>query len=807
MMPSANVAEAAAWCAALGIKVLPLYGIVRKQCACGDPDCENPGKHPDGRLVPHGVDDASCDPDQIERWFAHPNLNLGIALGSDYVVIDEDKAGALVGLGIDIPNCPCVRTGRPGRHYWFAAPNGAGAALANGPFAPGLEAKTGAAYVVAPPSTHASGRPYVWVRALDEVVPPELPQAIADLIVAAHAGKGNGAAKDDLHTLFGTLKLEKVFLELETLRKGDGARWRDLMLRAVRSLVGKGLPTDLIAITMRRATRRDLGYTHEQTDSWVLEEVARVRKKDGRPEPSPTKSATGASGPTFNQVDEPQGEAWPEPLDILGAPELTGWPELTNDCLPALLYRYVEVEAERLGVDPCPLAAHVIAACAASISDAWRIKPKQHDRWTQQPRIWSCVVKDVGARGTDMIRSAFWPLRERDRKLFADWRREHTAWEQREAGRKKPDPSDPEPRCRRITSSDITVEKASEILAQGDNHAKLALVCDELAGFLGGFGRYTAGGASVRAQWLESYDGGPQWIDRIKRGSIYVANWSIVAAGNIQPRRLAAMAKELVVDGLFQRFLTVHARPNGGDDDDDLPLPVDAGRDYRALHETLAQMQPVRGVDGELKPAWFDDDARAIRQSFRPLIKRLRLDPSLPVMIRETAPKWEGLLARISLIYHLAELANQIRQGSQPEPRELCQVSGPTVTSAATFIRRIVLPNLFRLGFDAVPDHGAPETHARWLAGHILAQQLDKLTAYEIGRACHPLRGKSAEITGTMDILCHAGWASPADPRQHNSTQWAINPAVHTLFAKAAAAEKIRRAQTINAIRTKVTEL
>ena len=68
-------------------------------------------------------------------------------------------------------------------------------------------------------------------------------------------------------------------------------------------------------------------------------------------------------------------------------------------------------EAERLNVDPCPLAGHVLAACAASISDVWRVKPKRHDHWTQQARIWTCVVKEVGARGTEIIRSAFWPMR------------------------------------------------------------------------------------------------------------------------------------------------------------------------------------------------------------------------------------------------------------------------------------------------------------------------------------------------------------------------------------------------------------
>ena len=46
----------------------------------------------------------------------------------------------------------------------------------------------------------------------------------------------------------------------------------------------------------------------------------------------------------------------------------------------------------------------------------------------------------------------------------------------------------------------------------------------------------------IRALMLEAYDGGPQRVDRIKRGHVFVPNWSVVVAGNIQPRRLAGMA-------------------------------------------------------------------------------------------------------------------------------------------------------------------------------------------------------------------------------------------------------------------------
>jgi hypothetical protein len=492
------------------------------------------------------------------------------------------------------------------------------------------------------------------------------------------------------------------------------------------------------------------------------------------------------------------GEAWSSPVDVIGTPELVGWPELTADCLPAPLMSYVMNETERLNIDPCALTAHVLAACSASISDAWRIKPKQHDHWTEQARLWCCVVKPVGARGTAMIRAAFWPLTERESRARNQWLQELAAWNERQANRKRgeeADDTDPEPKQPRFMTNDATVEAASEILraAQG-KHAKLAIVADELAGFLAGFNRYTANGAGARAAWLESYDGGPQQIERIKRGSVFVPNWSVIVAGNIQDRRFTGMADDLTDDGLFQRFLTIHAKPSKPGVDDDKPLNADAGRDYRALHDALADLQPATSAnrnDGPA-PAYFDDDAREVRRQFMPLIERLQFDPTLPTIIRETAPKWSGQLARLSLIFHLVGLAERRIAGERLSGEDLCRVTGATVTMAATFLKRIVLPNLFRLGFETLPENGAPAGHARWIAGYILAHKVDTITARTIGRVYRPLRGKPAEISEAMAVLVDASWARSSEGR-HDSAAWAINPAVHQIFETAAQAEKARR--------------
>jgi Protein of unknown function (DUF3987) len=226
-------------------------------------------------------------------------------------------------------------------------------------------------------------------------------------------------------------------------------------------------------------------------------------------------------------------------------------------------------EAERLGVDPCPIAAHVLAACSSGCSDAWKVKPKYYDdRWTQQPRLWSCVVEDVGARGTEMIRSGFWPIQQRERELRAAWAKKIAEFMERKENGDVEKGEKPPAACERISTSDATVEAACQTLADGHECSKLTVLCDELVTFLGNFGRDDKS-AAARALWLESYDRGPKNIDRIMRGNVFVPNWSIVVAGNIQPRKLASMGDGLIDDGLFQRFMTIHTKPSEIVIDDD----------------------------------------------------------------------------------------------------------------------------------------------------------------------------------------------------------------------------------------------
>jgi hypothetical protein len=102
-----------------------------------------------------------------------------------------------------------------------------------------------------------------------------------------------------------------------------------------------------------------------------------------------------------------------------------------------------------------------------------------------------------------------------------------------------------------------------------------------------------------------------------------------------------------------------------------------------------------------------------------------------------------------------------------------------------------------------MPEEGVPAAHARWLAGHLLAHSLERITARDIGRVYRDLRGKRPEAELAMSVLEDAGWVQREAGRA-DSASWAINPRLHTKFSAAAAAERDRREAVRELIRRKV---
>jgi Bifunctional DNA primase/polymerase, N-terminal len=195
--PSVVMRDAALGYASRGIPVLPLHyplphhrGVqpvaddgqpahptLGTGCSCRDPSCGQPGKHPLGSLVPHGVKEATTNRARVLAWWTHqPQANIGLATGFRFDVLDVDgpigaqTIRAFAGHHHLKSSGPLVRTGGGGWHVYLA-PTGLGNVDPRDLEQVDWRGRGG--YVVAPPSRHASGHPYTWVagRDLDTAVP------------------------------------------------------------------------------------------------------------------------------------------------------------------------------------------------------------------------------------------------------------------------------------------------------------------------------------------------------------------------------------------------------------------------------------------------------------------------------------------------------------------------------------------------------------------------------------------------------------------------------------------------------------
>lgn len=151
-------------------------------------------------LTAHGFEDATSNPEQIERWWrATPDANIGLRLPEGTICIDVDprNGGSLDALG-ELPETLTARTGGDGWHLLFRYHGKPGGKVRG---VPGVDVKTRKGYIVAAPSIHPSGGRYEWTcfapvapltaRLAQMLQAPKPPARPAPAISGASTGRAN----------------------------------------------------------------------------------------------------------------------------------------------------------------------------------------------------------------------------------------------------------------------------------------------------------------------------------------------------------------------------------------------------------------------------------------------------------------------------------------------------------------------------------------------------------------------------------------------------------------------------------------
>lgn len=191
-----------------------------------------------------------------EWWGRTPEANVALVLGRGIWALDFDGEGAedlLSAARLAVPvDAPIVETAN-GKHVYLAAsiaiPNVIAALSTNGG-KPQIDVKGDGGYVMAPPSIHPSGKPYVWQNLEGNWPPPEADEDLLEFVLAKarqHASPntaGDGADPDAPKWL--TVALQGV---------GEGRR-NETCARVAGYFLARGIARDVVMTLMAQWGQR-----------------------------------------------------------------------------------------------------------------------------------------------------------------------------------------------------------------------------------------------------------------------------------------------------------------------------------------------------------------------------------------------------------------------------------------------------------------------------------------------------------------------------------------------------------------------
>lgn len=178
----------------LGLHVLPIWGIIDGQCACRNPSCDRPGKHP---LLERGVYSASTDYDWLESiYLESSDSNIGIATGriSGILLLDLDSQEAIDQVRrVGLPKTWGFVTGK-GEQYAFKYPTLQEDFYVQNAvqLGPGLDIRSDGGYSVVPDSVHFSGKTYTWIHPPETTELAQIPKWLFDKLIIKNRTASTG---------------------------------------------------------------------------------------------------------------------------------------------------------------------------------------------------------------------------------------------------------------------------------------------------------------------------------------------------------------------------------------------------------------------------------------------------------------------------------------------------------------------------------------------------------------------------------------------------------------------------------------
>jgi hypothetical protein len=658
--------------------------------------CDHPGKRPlpDGGTWKRWQAERPSTRQLEDWWKAHPNANVGMALGPVSGVVRVDVEGTtgearLQELsGGDLPETAEFTSG-VGRGLLYAIP-------------PGVELRTtsergeGAhqevriqakgAQTVLPPSRHQSGRRYEWVvgGSPDQIAPAPAPKWLLDLLAPGRPRESS-----------------TPLAEGELIPQG---RRDDTLTSMAGTMRRRGFDEAAILAALK--------VTNERCDPPLPEDqVAKIARSVGRYAPDPL---AGTTIPLPPRDGVPAAvEPWEDPVPFTSEPPAP-FP-LHALCGP--LRGMAQAVAAAMPCPPDMPACMALAAAATAVGNTreLRVKPGWHER----PRLWLAVVARPGSKKSPAAGAMLSPVRARQRQLREDFRQAMLRHEQavEEWGLQPEKERGPRPRPpveRQAYTVDATREALADLLAE--NPRGLLIHRDELAGWVRSLNQYKQGKGDDKQFWLSLWSGEDVVVNRRGR-RVFVEDPFVSVSGNLPPGVLPELNDEKGrEDGFIHRILFAWPAPVRPGWTDDAPSGQVVEAYLSFFSERLYHLAPSPGDLGRGSPVVLDftQDGKDCFVDYVNGLARDLDDDAFPDSLRGPWSKLEGYCARLALLTHLCRQA----AGETASPG----VDGHSAAAAVTLARyfqshaRRVYPHL--LSADAEKLYRDAEAILAWVRRH-----------------------------------------------------------------------------------------
>jgi putative DNA primase/helicase len=483
------------------------------------------------------------------------------------------------------------------------------------------------------------------------------------------------------------------------------------------------------------------------------------------------------TGEPVQQTDAPAeftGEPIPLPEDVLPAPELD------EKLIPAEWREWLTDIAERM---QCPLDYPVVAAIVAAsalVGNKIRIRPKQHDSWQVTANTWGAVVGAPSLLKSPAVNEGMFFFREiekKERAIYeaklkeADFDKEFADAKQSELKKlmraanadkdalriKYQNFAADEPKEKRLSTADATVEKLGELLNENENG--ILQIRDELTGWFRSLDR--PGRESDRAFYLECWDGaGESKVDRIGRGSIPVKNLTLSIFGTIQPAMLKPFLRGSIDgdtdDGLIQRFqlLVYPNKPKGYTYIDRLPKGRDKARNsFKNLYELDPATIGAKQLADEFGGGYFvqfDNQAQEFFQTWLSELENdLRSDTFDTPALESHIAKYRSLMPSLALIFHLlACVSGSQSHAVSVKNAQLAAAWCSYLKAHAARIYQMAVLSEFDIAREILKKIQSKDLQSEFTAKDIYGKHWSKLS-------------KPKDVQNGLDILVEYGYLSP----------------------------------------------